>query len=81
MLIGTNMWVGDRLGSLSRQNFRDALRRVAMIIRQHIIKIERRFESKTLRHDDGLFLESMRTSFSEEAFVTCPLYTSAAADE
>jgi hypothetical protein len=61
------------LGTLSRPNFRDALRRVAMIIRQHIIKIERRFESKTLRHDDGLFLESMRTSFSEEAFVT-PTY-------
>jgi hypothetical protein len=61
------------LGTLSRPNFRDALRRVAMIIRQHIIKIERRFESKTLRHDDGLFCESMRTSFSEEAFVT-PTY-------
>jgi hypothetical protein len=61
------------LGTLSRPNFRDALRRVAMIIRQHIIKIERRFESKTLRHDDGLFLESMRNSFSEEAFVT-PTY-------
>jgi hypothetical protein len=61
------------LGTLSRPNFRDALRRVAMIIRQHIIKIERRFESKTTRHDDGLFLESMRAEFSEEAFVT-PTY-------
>ena len=32
------------LGTLSRPNFRDALRRVAMIIHQHIVKIERRFE-------------------------------------
>lgn len=32
------------LGTLSRPNFRDALKRVSMILRQHIVKIERRFE-------------------------------------
>jgi Cyclin, N-terminal domain len=34
------------MGTLSRPNFRDALRRVAMIIHQHIVKIEQRFESR-----------------------------------
>lgn len=32
------------LGTISRPNFRDALKRVSMILRQHIVKIERRFE-------------------------------------
>lgn len=59
------------MGTLSRPNFRDALRRVAMIIHQHVVKIERRFEKKNLvRRDDGLFLKSMRDTFSEECFAT-----------
>lgn len=60
------------LGTLQRPNFRDALRRVAMILHQHIVKIEHRFESQT-RQDDGLFRASMRDVFSEEAFAT-PTY-------
>jgi len=61
------------LGTLSRPNFRDALRRVAMIIRQHIVKIERRFESKSTHKEDGLFQKSMRRGFSEECYAT-PTY-------
>lgn len=60
------------LGTLSRPNFRDALRRVAMIIHQHIVKIERRFESKPgyrVREDDGLFSESMKDAFSEDKYI------------
>ena len=61
------------LGTLSRPNFRDALRRVAMIIHQHIVKIERRFESSPQVHrsdDDGLFSRVMKEAFSEERYVT-----------
>lgn len=72
------------LGTLSRPNFRDALRRVAMIIHQHIVKIELRFESKKSDHrvsssgslgavavaDDGLFSESMKEAFSEDRYIT-----------
>ena len=61
------------LGTLSRPNFRDALRRVAMILRQHIVKIEHRFENKRILHDDKLFRESMKDMFSEESFST-PTY-------
>jgi hypothetical protein len=65
------------LGTLSRPNFRDALRRVAMIIRQHIVKIERRFESqlKSPRRGgrDALFMQSMKEAFSEDNFAT-PTY-------
>jgi Cyclin len=64
------------LGTLSRPDFRDALRRVAMIIHQHIVKIERRFEhQKTAtaynrrRKDDGLFSRSMKDEFSEDRFL------------
>uniref|UniRef100_A0A7S3P0N5 Cyclin N-terminal domain-containing protein n=1 Tax=Amphora coffeiformis TaxID=265554 RepID=A0A7S3P0N5_9STRA len=65
------------LGTLSRPNFRDALRRVAMILRQHIVKIERRFErhmtaaGKSGR--DGLFMQSMKDEFCEDRFAT-PTY-------
>jgi hypothetical protein len=34
------------MGTLQRPNFRDALRRVAMILHQHIVKIESRFEQQ-----------------------------------
>ena len=60
------------LGTLQRPNFRDALRRVAMILHQHVAKIEQRFESQ-IRQDDGLFRASMRDVFSEEQFAT-PTY-------
>jgi hypothetical protein len=60
------------LGTLQRPNFRDALRRVAMILHQHVVKIEHRFENQT-RQDDGLFRASMREVFSEESFAT-PIY-------
>lgn len=59
------------LGTLSRPDFRDALRRVAMIIHKHIVKIESRFENKNAtKKDDGLFAEAMKEEFSEEGFVT-----------
>ncbi len=62
------------MGTLSRPNFRDALRRVAMIIHQHIVKIERRFEGiDTGRNDQGLFTKTMRETFSEESYCT-PTY-------
>lgn len=70
------------LGTLSRPNFRDALRRVAMILRQHIVKIERRFESHMTtssmitdkkRRNDSLFVQSMKDEFSEDRFAT-PTY-------
>jgi len=59
------------MGTLSRPNFRDALRRVAMIIHQHIAKIERRFEVGGAEKDEqGLFRKSMRETFSEDAYCT-----------
>lgn len=59
------------MGTISRPNFRDALRRVAMIIHQHIVKIERRFEVGTHDSgDSGLFRTSMREAFNEERYVT-----------
>jgi hypothetical protein len=58
------------LGTLSRPNFRDALRRVAMILHQHVAKIERRFENRDLLQSDNLFDESMKERFSEERFAT-----------
>ena len=59
------------MGTLSRPNFRDALRRVSMILHQHITKIERRFHNRET--SDGLFRGSMRDHFSEDRFAT-PLY-------
>ena len=61
------------MGTLSRPNFRDALRRVAMLMRQHIVKIEQRFQMPDVRNDEegGLFKMSMKDAFSEEKFATC----------
>lgn len=62
------------MGTLSRPNFRDALRRVAMIIHKHIVKIEGRFERYEKGGDDhGLFKKSMREMFSEDNYCT-PTY-------
>jgi len=62
------------MGTLSRPNFRDALRRVAMIIHKHIVKIEGRFERDERDGDDhGLFKKSMRDLFSEDNYCT-PTY-------
>lgn len=59
------------MGTISRPNFRDALRRVAMIIQQHVVKIEQRFESGVHGADDtGLFRQAMREAFAEDNFVT-----------
>ncbi len=59
------------MGTISRPNFSDALRRVAMIIQQHVVKIEQRFESGVHGADDsGLFRQSMREAFAEDNFVT-----------
>ena len=60
------------MGTLSRPNFRDALRRVAMLLRQHIVKIEERFKmNMDGKNDEGLFKMSMKDAFSEEKFATC----------
>mmetsp|Transcript_20749 Transcript_20749/g.51470 ORF Transcript_20749/g.51470 Transcript_20749/m.51470 type:complete len:780 (+) Transcript_20749:232-2571(+) len=72
------------MGTLQRPNFRDALRRVAMIIHQHIVKIESRFEKQGGQYnrsafrtkaatDDGLFHASMRDIFHEDTYRT-PTY-------
>jgi hypothetical protein len=72
------------MGTIQRPNFRDALRRVAMIIQQHIVKIESRFEqqggqfnesAKRTRGvtNDGLFHASMRDMFNEDSYRT-PTY-------
>jgi hypothetical protein len=62
------------MGTLQRPNFRDALRRVAMIIHQHIVKIERRFEGAEKEWGEkGLFRASMRNTFSEANYCT-PTY-------
>lgn len=59
------------MGTLQRPNFRDALRRVAMIIHQHILKIEKRFEVTGFHNgDQGLFRVSMKEAFSESNFST-----------
>ena len=61
------------MGTLQRPNFRDALRRVAMIIHQHIVKIERRFDSTAAGNprggDGGLFKKSMKEAFDESSYV------------
>lgn len=59
------------IGSLQRPNFRDALRRVSMIIRQHIVKIDQRLSSDEGRHKSaGLFSKKMRDVFKEENFIS-----------
>jgi len=59
------------MGTIQRPNFRDALRRVAMILHEHVTKIERRFEGGVRGVDDtGLFLPDMRDLFAESNFVT-----------
>ena len=61
----------ETMGTISRPNFRDALRRVAMILHQHVVKIEQRIEdSKEGGIRDGLFRTSMLETFSEERFAT-----------
>lgn len=57
------------MGTITRPNFRDALRRVSMILHQHILKIERRFEARNNRDPTGLFSIEMRELFKEDNFV------------
>jgi hypothetical protein len=73
------------MGTIQRPNFRDALRRVAMIIHQHIVKIESRFEQQGEKFNEsarrnkggvmneGLFHASMRDMFNEDSYRT-PTY-------
>ena len=62
----------QNMGTLSRPNFRDALTRVAMIVKQHIVKIEQRFDGSRAA-SDGLFRASMLKAFAEDNFAT-PTY-------
>ena len=41
------------MGTIQRPNFRDALKRVAMILQQHVVKIERRLESEGSMRSNG----------------------------
>lgn len=54
------------MGTIQKPNVQDALRRVAMILQQHIVKIERRFETGAL--NVNLFEPAMREAFAEENF-------------
>ena len=65
------------IGTLQRPNFRDALRRVSMIIRQHVVKIDQRLSSSSHTTEGGrpknaksLFSTKMRDIFTEENFLT-----------
>jgi len=63
--------ISSTMGTIQRPNFRDALRRVAIILHQHIVKIERRFSTGIRGVDDtGLFKASMREEFDEDNFAT-----------
>ena len=63
--------MSSTMGTIQRPNFRDALRRVAIILHQHIIKIEHRFETGIRGVDDtGLFKTSRRDEFCEDKFAT-----------
>lgn len=61
--------VGSALGTIQKPNFNDALKRVAMIIQQHIVKIERRFETSNV-DNLKLFDPAMRDAFAEVNFVS-----------
>lgn len=59
------------MGTLQRPNHQDALRRVAMIIHQHIIKIENRFQAGVAGLEKAdLFDPAMREIFAEEKFAS-----------
>lgn len=63
--------ISSTMGTIQRPNFRDALRRVSIILHQHIVKIEQRFQTGIHGVDDtGLFKASMRDEFDEENFAT-----------
>mmetsp|Transcript_310 Transcript_310/g.625 ORF Transcript_310/g.625 Transcript_310/m.625 type:complete len:827 (+) Transcript_310:181-2661(+) len=63
--------MSSTMGTIQRPNFRDALRRVAIILHQHIVKIEQRFATGIRGVDDtGLFKVSMRDQFNEDNFAT-----------
>jgi len=58
-------------GSMDRPDFEDALRRVAVVIHQHIITCTRRFERCTIETlETGQFRLSKMLEFSEENFMT-----------
>ena len=59
------------MGTMSRVNFSDALKRVAMVLHQHIMKIERRYETRTeTTENSGLFHTAKLELFSESAYAT-----------
>ena len=58
-------------GSISRPNYDDILRRVSVVILQHIEKCERRFAEMTPETEEtGLFHSSKMEEFSEENFIS-----------
>lgn len=58
-------------GSISRPNYEDMLRRVSVVIHQHIEKCEKRFNEITPETEEtGLFHKSKMEQFSEDNFIS-----------
>ena len=58
-------------GTLSRPNYEDILRRVSVVVHQHIAKCEARLEKATPEtYETGLFHRSQMLKFSEENFIS-----------
>ncbi|GMH85737.1 hypothetical protein TL16_g10327 [Triparma laevis f. inornata] len=61
--------LSHNMGTMSRVNFSDALKRVAMVLHQHIMKIERRYTTRTNQSENtGLFHTSKLEMFSEDRY-------------
>ncbi|GMH48820.1 hypothetical protein TrVE_jg4016 [Triparma verrucosa] len=63
--------LSHNMGTMSRVNFSDALKRVAMVLHQHIMKIERRYQTRTSTNENsGLFHTAKLEMFSEDRYAT-----------
>lgn len=59
------------MGSLGRVNFKDALKRVAMVVHQHVVKIERRYSTRSKETENsGLFHTNKLSLFCESNYAT-----------
>ena len=59
------------MGSLGRVNFKDALKRVAMVVHQHVVKIERRYSTRSKENENsGLFHTNKLSLFCESNYAT-----------
>ena len=63
--------LGQLGGSISRPNYEDILRRVSVVLHQHVEKCERRLAGATPETmETGLFHSSKMEEFSEENFLS-----------